>query len=344
MIKKKFKAAVLNKIKENLKIREIELNSRLLKGQIFVKLIYSGICGKQIDEINGTGGKDKFLPHLLGHEGSGIVQNIGPGVRKIRKGDKVILHWIKGSGIQSATPDYSFKGKKINAGWVTTFNEYAVVSENRVTKVPKNYSMKKAALFGCCATTSLSLVYKKMKLKKNDSLMVVGCGGLGQIIIQAAKNFKIKNIIAVDINDKALISAKKNGAKQIFNLTKFKWNYINKNFFYNKVVVTTGNIKAIENSMKYLSVPGKCFVMGVPRKNKKIKVNGWNLMHDQTIQGSLGGGAYPDKDIPKFIKLDKKKKINLNSLISRIINFKDINKGISQFRSSNLSGRILVKF
>ena len=84
------------------------------------------------------------------------------------------------------------------------------------------------------------------------------------------------------------------------------------------MVITAGSLEAIENSMKYLSMPGKCFVMGVPRKDKKIKINAWNLMHDQMIKGSLGGGATPDKDIPKFIKLDMKKKINLNTIIAKL--------------------------
>jgi len=344
MIKKKFKAAILSKINSDLQIKKIEIKTKLKKGQVFVKLKYSGVCGKQIDEINGTGGKDKFLPHLLGHEGSGIVKAIGPGVKKIKKEDKVILHWIKGKGIQSDTPEYVCNGKKINAGWVTTFNEFAIVSENRITKIPKNYNMKKAALFGCCATTSLGLVYKKLRLKKKDSLLVIGCGGLGQIIIQAAKNFNLKNIIALDINKTALRLAKKNGANILIDILRQGWNVFKRKINYNKVVITTGNLNTIENSIKYLSFPGKCYVMGVPKKNKKININAWNLMHDQVIQGSLGGGAFPDRDIPKFIKLDIKNKINLASLISKVYKLEEINKAIKLFKNSNTTGRILIKF
>lgn len=344
MIKKKFKAAILSKINNKLQIKDIAINTKLKRGQVLVKLKYSGICGKQIDEISGVGGKDKFLPHLLGHEGSGVVKSAGPSVKKVKKNDKVILHWIKGSGIQSQTPTYFCGKKKINAGWVTTFNEYAIVSENRLTKIPKGYSMQKSALFGCCATTSLGLVYKKIKLNKHDSLLVVGCGGLGQIIIQGAKNFNPKKITALDISKKALSVAKKNGANNLINITLDKWKFAKKKNYYNKVITTTGNLKAIENSLKYLSTPGKCYVLGVPQKNKKIKLHAWNLMHDQSIQGSLGGGAYPDKDIPKFIKLDKDKKINLQSIISKVFKFKDINKAIALFKSANTTGRILIKF
>ena len=166
MIKDKFKAAILEKKNSKLSIRNISLFGGLKRGQILVKLKFSGICGKQIDEIEGVDGKDPYLPHLLGHEGSGIVEKIGPGVKKVRSKDKVILHWIKSNGIQSETPKYILNNKFINAGSVTTFNERAIVSENRVTLVPKGYSLKKASLFGCCATTSLGLVYNQLNLKK----------------------------------------------------------------------------------------------------------------------------------------------------------------------------------
>ena len=85
MFKKKFLAAILKKNNTKLLLRKIVCLDKLSKGQVLVKLKYSGICGKQIDEIKGIGGKDIYLPHLLGHEGSGIVQDIGPKVSKVKK-------------------------------------------------------------------------------------------------------------------------------------------------------------------------------------------------------------------------------------------------------------------
>ena len=85
-------------------IAEVELPERLDVGQVLVKVHYSGICGSQLGEIDGAKGEDKFLPHLLGHEGSGTVLEIGPGVRHVKAGDKVVLHWRKGLGIESPTP------------------------------------------------------------------------------------------------------------------------------------------------------------------------------------------------------------------------------------------------
>src|SRR5271156_5980727 len=136
MLPKKMKAAILTELRAPLVITEINLPPKLEVGQVLVKVHYSGICGSQLGEIDGAKGEDKYLPHLLGHEGSGIVLAIGPGVRHVKPEDKVVLHWRKGLGIESETPSYDWNGRKVNAGWIATFNEYAIVSENRITRIP----------------------------------------------------------------------------------------------------------------------------------------------------------------------------------------------------------------
>ena len=93
----------------------------------------------------------RFLPHLMGHEGFGTVLETGPGVKHVRCGDSVVLHWRPGAGIQSDPPQYRWRGETLNAGWVTTFNRHAVISENRCTTVPSNINPDAAALFGCCS-------------------------------------------------------------------------------------------------------------------------------------------------------------------------------------------------
>ena len=142
----KTKAAVLITQKKPLEIIEIDLPKNLDIGQVLVELAYSGICGSQLGEIDGAKGPDPWLPHLLGHEGSGKVLAIGPGVKHVKPGDTVVLHWKTSQGIESATPKYKWGNKIVNAGWVTTFNEHAVVSENRVTKIEGSSDLNTAAL------------------------------------------------------------------------------------------------------------------------------------------------------------------------------------------------------
>ena len=100
------RAAVLISLKKPLQIKDISMPSKLDYGQVLVKIFFSGVCGSQISEIDGLRGKDKNIPHLLGHEGSGKVMKIGPGVSNVKKGDLVVLHYMRNEGIESQTPKY----------------------------------------------------------------------------------------------------------------------------------------------------------------------------------------------------------------------------------------------
>lgn len=344
----KFSAAVLTKINKPLQIKELEFKGPLKRGQILVKLFYSGICGKQIDEIMGVGGKDYFIPHLLGHEGTGVILDIGPGVKKVKKNDHVVLHWMKGSGIQSETPKYHEKNKIINAGWVTTFNELAVISENRLTKISKKSNHRNLTLYGCAVTTGCGVVFNQTSINKKTNIAIFGCGGVGLFAIQAAKIFNPKNLVAIDINKKALLMAKKLGASQMINssLKNFdkKIQNITNNKGFDYIISTVGNNKVISESLKYLSTPGNYIQVGVPKKNTFVKVDFWKVMHCSNITGSLGGKTFPDKDIPHILDLEKKKKINVSRLISKIYKFKQINLAIERVRKQKSFGRVLIKF
>src|SRR5712691_12015363 len=214
------KAAILTALRKPLVVAEIGLPDALDVGQVLVKIHYSGVCGSQLGEIDGVKGEDKYLPHLLGHEGSGTVLAIGPGVRHVGPGDKVVLHWRKGLGIESPTPAYTWNGSKVNAGWLTTFNEYSVVSENRLTRIPPDSDMEVAALFGCAVTTGFGVVQNNAKLRIGESVVVFGAGGVGLNIVQAAALVSAYPIIAVDLYDNRLELARSMGATHFLNASR----------------------------------------------------------------------------------------------------------------------------
>src|SRR5690349_20403357 len=116
----KMLAAILENLNAPLVLEQIEVPT-LDVGQVLVQIHNSGICGAQLGEIAGVKGSDKFLPHLLGHEGGGEVVDTGPGVTQVQKGDHVVLHWRKGSGIQAKPAKYQWGDRVVNSGWVTTF-------------------------------------------------------------------------------------------------------------------------------------------------------------------------------------------------------------------------------
>ena len=168
-----FKAAILVKQKSPLKISYIGLPKKLLRGQVLVKIFYSGVCGSQLGEINGVKGKDKYIPHLLGHEATGEIVDKNPSVKKIKKGDKVLLHWMPSQGINAEGPIYRWGNKMINAGPITTFSSYSIISENRISKLDNEIDLKKKVLLGCTLSTALGSINKLSGFEKNKSYMVI---------------------------------------------------------------------------------------------------------------------------------------------------------------------------
>ena len=212
-------AAVLVELNKPLEINT--LKSRPLEpGQVLVKLFFSGVCRSQLMEINGLRGNDPWLPHLLGHEGSGVVEEIGPEVKKFKKGDEVILSWIKGSGIEAKGALYDSDNFVINSGKVTTFSNYSVVSENRIIKKPKNLDFDTAVLFGCALPTGAGMVINEINVNSESSVVVIGLGGIGMSAIAMLLSLNVKNIIAIDISAKKLELVKSWGVNQTIDASK----------------------------------------------------------------------------------------------------------------------------
>lgn len=344
----KFKAAILIEQKQPLIVDEIEIINKLEIGQVLVKLNYSGICGSQIGEIEGVKGTDNYLPHLLGHEGSGTVLEKGPGVSLVNPGDNVVLHWMKGEGIQSATPKYKWGNKIINAGWVTTFNEYAVISENRCTKICKSNDLDIAALLGCAVTTGFGVIENNAKLKMGESVVVFGAGGIGLNIIQAAKLNSAWPIIAVDIYDNRLKLAVELGATHTINSLNSNPSdqilKINQNKGIDIFIDNTGKPKIIELGYKLVSNNGRVVLVGVPKVGENINIFSLPLHFGKTIVGSHGGECNPSKDIPRFINIFNHKIAFYKELITQRTNINNINEALDLMKKGSTAGRIIIDF
>ena len=341
-------AALLVEQQRPLVIDEIKLPSNLDIGQVLVELEYSGICGSQIGEINGVKGPDPFLPHLLGHEGSGRVSEIGPGVTTVKVGDKVVLHWRKGTGIEAAVPKYSWDGKIVNAGCVTTFNSRAIISENRLTKIDDALDSKVAALFGCAITTGFGVVVNDAKLKIGENILVLGAGGVGLNVIQGAKLAGANKIIAVDLWDNRLKLSADFGATDIINAKKVKnlkseiYNKLENNFL-NVVVDNTGSPDMIKLAYEAIASDGRVILVGVPKKGNETSLYTLPMHFGKQLIGSEGGGSVPQIDIPRYSGLLKNGKFEFENLISSIVGLAEVNGAIENMINGNEAGRILIK-
>lgn len=343
---RKITAAVLVAQHAPLELVEIDLPEELSFGQVLVKVHYSGICGAQINEIEGAKGPDKFLPHLLGHEGSGTVAAVGRGVTRVKPDDPIVMHWRQADGIQAETPAYTWKGRKVNAGWVTTFNTYAIVSENRVTPIPHNFDLRLAPLFGCAVTTAIGVVNNDAHVKIGQSVVVFGVGGVGLNIAQAAAMVSAHPIVGIDLVDSKLDMAKRFGATHCINSAKVddlvaEIREIVGRAGVDVVVDTTGNARVIEQAYELTHADGKTILVGVPKKGDNISIYSLPLHFKKVLTGSHGGSAEPHVDIPRCIRLMQAGKLSLDGLITHEFPLGKINEAIQVVRSGD-AGRVLV--
>ena len=340
----KSRAAILAESRKPLVIDEITFPDALGVGQVLVKILHTTICGAQINEIEAAKGPDKFLPHLLGHEASAIVMDIGPGVTTIKPGDTVVLHWRPSQGIQCQPPSYTWRSARLNAGWVTTFNEYAIVSENRMTVIPATYDLKVAPLLGCAITTAAGVINNDAKVKIGELVVVFGVGGVGLNVVQFARLAGAYPIVAVDLVDEKLGMAKMRGATDVLNAGKIS----NLDAEIRKIVGAKGPDKVIETTgVKFiielaydLTHPdGICVLVGVP--HEKVTINTLPIHFNKVLTGSHGGDAVPHVDITRLIRLNQAGRVSFDGIITHEFSLDNINQALDLVRSGQ-AGRVLV--
>jgi len=345
MLVKTAKAAILAQSREPLVVDEIALPEALGVGQVLVKVLYSTICGAQLNEIAAAKGPDKFLPHLLGHEASARVVEIGPGVTTVKPGDTVVLHWRPSQGIQCQPPAYQWRGKKLNAGWVTTFNDHAVVSENRMTVIPPDYNLRDAPLLGCAVTTAAGVINNDANVKIGESVVVFGVGGVGLNVVQFAELAGANPIVAVDLVDSKLAMAKDRGATHCLNANAVsdmdaEIRKIVGAKGPDKVIETTGAKSVIELAYNLTHADGTCVLVGVP--SEKVSIYTLPIHFNKVLTGSHGGDAVPHVDIPRLIRLIEAGRLSFEGLITHEFPLDEINAALDVVRSGT-AGRVLLR-
>jgi S-(hydroxymethyl)glutathione dehydrogenase/alcohol dehydrogenase len=342
----KSRAAILVEQKQPLVIESVEVPSPKL-GQVLVRVLVSGICGSQLGEIDGVKGPDRFLPHLLGHEGCGEVLEVGDGVRHVKPGDRVVLHWRKGAGLESVAPQYGSRIGTVNAGWVTTFNEFAVVSENRVTPIPADVDPVVAALLGCAVTTGFGVVANNARLAIGASIAVFGAGGIGLNIVQGAALAGGHPIIALDRFENRLELARALGATHAIDTTRAdaaeEIRRIVGSDGVDVAVDNTGNVEVIALASRLTNARGRTVLVGVPPQDSTAAIATLPLHFEKRLVGSHGGESRPEIDIPRYVRLIRAGRLDLRRLIGQTYALNAVNDAIADMRSGRLAGRALVR-
>jgi S-(hydroxymethyl)glutathione dehydrogenase/alcohol dehydrogenase len=341
-------AAILVEQRKDLIVAEVDLPQSLEIGQVLIRVHYSGICGSQLGEIDGVKGPDRWLPHLLGHEASATVLSIGPGVKHVAPGDLVVAHWRPGLGIEAVTAKYLWNGITVNAGWVTTFNQYSVVSENRLTRVPKSTDLSVAALYGCAVTTGLATIENKARVRFGDRVVVFGAGGIGLNLVQGAVLAGAAEVIAVDRFDNRLSLAMEVGATKAINAAaEDPFSAINRLLAGERVDIfidNTGRPEVIAKGYEILHEKGQLVLVGVPPKGAETALHTLDLHFGKSMTGTAGGESQPAQDIPRYMRLFESRRMQLSRVVTEVASLDKINHLINGMRSGRTAGRCLVNF
>lgn len=344
----RIKAAILRELNKPLSIEEVDLPD-VGHAQVKVRLKVSGICRKQFQEVRGLHGPDPYLPHLLGHEAAGIVEEVGPGVTRVSVGDHVVVSWIKAkTGLDTGHPLFQQNGRRINAGSVVTFNQYTVVAENRVTRIPKELPFDKAALLGCAIPTGVGVVLNTAKVKPESTVAIFGIGGVGLNMIQGAVLSEASQIIAIDLYDQKLESAKRFGATVLINarredpvarikeLTKGGVDY---------AFEASASRQGMENA--YASVrwgTGLAILAGnLPYGDNKILINPFPLYAGTRLIGTWGGETDLDRDIPRYVDWYWNGRLKIDELITHRFRLEDVNDAFPALERGEI-GRAILEF
>ena len=328
-------AAILVETGKPLELVELEIPA-LKPGQVLVEIAYSGVCHTQVLEARGYRGKDPYLPHCLGHEGSGVVRDMGSGVGKVKPEDRVILSWIKGAGADVSGSVYRWRDRQVNAGGITTFSRYAVLSENRLTAIPGTVPMPEAALLGCAAPTGMGAVLNAAEPRPGQSLAVFGVGGVGLCAVAAAALCGCLPVIAVDLLPAKLEAARELGATHAVQAGQNALAEIRR-------LAPGGLDFAIEASgrpavmqMALESVRprgGTAVVIGNARHGELVQIDPWQLNQGKRLLGTWGGDSQPDRDFPRYCTLIQAGRLLLRPLLNRRYPLEEINRALDDLES-----------
>lgn len=316
------------------------------KGQVLVEIAFSGVCGTQLHEVRGHRGPDAYVPHTLGHEGSGVVLEVGPGVAKVGPGDRVILTWIKGSGLDAPSAAYESGTGRVNSGAISTFLRHAAIAENRLVKLPASVPLREAALLGCAVPTGAGMAMEG-GVMAGKSVAVFGCGGVGLCAVMMARALGASRVIAVDVHAVKLELARSFGATDVVDASKGDSVEVIRGLTGGAGVdcgiEAAGTRQTGEATFNSVRVNGGLAVIGGnPSFGERIAINPMDLIKGKRIVGSWGGGCIPERDTERFAQLYETGALPLAKLATHTYGLEAVNQALDDLESGRI-GRALIE-
>ena len=365
----KTQAAVAFEAGKPLEICEVELEGPK-KGEVLVELKATGVCHTDAFTLSGEDPEGVF-PSILGHEGAGIVVEVGPGVSSVKAGDHVIplytaecrkcefcLHpktnlcqavrETQGQGVMpDGTSRFSLNSKPLmHYMGCSTFSNYTVLPEISVAKVREDAPFDKICYIGCGVTTGIGAVIFQAKVEIGSTVAVFGLGGIGLNVIQGSKLAGANRIIGIDINSERESLGKKFGMTDFINPNKVD------NVVDQIIQITggvdysfecIGNVDVMRQALECCHKGwGESYIIGVAGAGQEISTRPFQLVTGRSWKGTAFGGARGRTDVPKIVDWYMDQKINIDDLITHTMKLEDINKAFDLMHSGESIRSVVI--
>ena len=359
------KAAVMYNFNEPLKVESVTLKAPR-EDEVVVKVVASGVCHTDLSVIQAK--LPMPPPVVLGHEGAGIVEEVGKAVTNVRPGDHVILSWVENCGkchycasgrlhlcdanIRSAMAGQESVWEKdgvdiMRMAGVGSFAERTIVRATAAIKIADDVPLDKACLVGCGVMTGVGAAINTVKVRPGDTVAVFGCGGVGLNVIQGAALSGAARIIAVDLMPQKLELAKQFGATDIVSAKDTDpvdaIRNLTDGLGVDYAFEVIGAPAVITQAFLSVKRGGTAVVVGVPAMGQDVTVPGLTLpLEEKSLVGSLYGSANMRRDMPKLLDLYMQKKLKIDELISRTIRLDKINTAFDAMEKGEVTRSVIL--
>lgn len=361
------RAAVLKAWNEPFSVESVELD-RPHQGEVMVRLVASGVCHSDLSIQRGL--LPMMPPIIIGHEGAGVVEEVGPGVSSVQKGDHVILTWLYSCGycrdcgrgrphlcekaamatmsgaMYDGTTRFQWNGQGLRH-WCGSFAEYTVVPEQAVIPIRKDVPLSSACLVGCGVMTGIGAAMNTAKVEPGDTVAVVGCGGVGLNVIQGAAVCGAERIIAVDLLERKRELARQFGATDTVDPKAGDWVDQVRGLTAGKgadfVFEVVGSSELVQQAFAAVRRGGKLVMVGVPALGQQVTFPAMNFpLEEKGVIGSYYGSPRFRYDMPRILDLYMAKKIKLDELVSKRLKLDDINTAMELIEKGEVARSVIT--
>ncbi|MDE0051886.1 MAG: zinc-binding dehydrogenase [Rhodospirillales bacterium] len=325
--------------------------------QVIVKQTASGICASQIHELTKIPAES--CPCVLGHEGVGVVTHVGSDVTHLKEGDWAITTWVPRDGfpgrdfIDGLAPiGTTFRGEEVG-GPIGTFTEHCLASDQLAVKVAPERATPESSIVGCAVLTGAGAVLHTAKVRTEESVVVVGAGGIGLCALKMASLVQAYPVIAVDLLDEKLEFAKQWGATHTVNAAKVDaikavWEITGKGADY--AFDAVGTVATHEQIIEMVrgggpgadNLGGMAVMIGWPQT--EFTLNGEHFVFHQRQYRGSHGSSIPDEDFPMYLRLDSEARFPLDKLVTRSYALEQINDALDDLGEGRILGRSIIRF